>query len=294
MPASKLLVYRMLASRAQIRITSGVAIALFVLFVATLFLRMHVLRPGTPFVPITSAILIMADWITATLLVAQALVLRARPLHMLAAGYFFTGLFVVLRVLTIPGVLTPVGPFDPNYNTPFWFYLASHAVLPLAIMAYAWLSRATDQPAGYRSPGRALAGSVILAGSLILAATVGETSQPWSSPIFLPTCLVLLLTVAAMIMLNLTQHSVLDLWLLLVLWGWFLELALIALPAQCLYRRLVCGPQPGPVVRPVCSLRLAIGNHQALCPDHAAAGGADAGARTSLDDPRCHYRLHRP
>ena len=34
-----------------------------------------------------------------------------------------------------------------------------------------------------------------------------------------------------MIMLGLTLHSVLDLWLLLVLWGWFLELALIALPS---------------------------------------------------------------
>ncbi len=34
-----------------------------------------------------------------------------------------------------------------------------------------------------------------------------------------------------MVMLGLTLHSVLDLWLLLVLWGWFLELALIALPA---------------------------------------------------------------
>jgi len=40
---------------------------------------------------------------------------------------------------------------------------------------------------------------------------------------------VLLLSAAAMIMLGLTLHSVLDLWLLLVLWGWLLELALIAL-----------------------------------------------------------------
>ena len=41
----------------------------------------------------------------------------------------------------------------------------------------------------------------------------------------------MLLVVAAMVMLGLTLHSVLDLWLLLVLWGWLLEMALIALPS---------------------------------------------------------------
>ena len=229
MPASKLLVYRMLASRAQIRITSGVAIALFLLFATTLFFRTQVLRPADAFVPITSTMLIMADWITATLLFAQALVLRARPLHVLAAGYFSSGLFVILRVLALPGVLAPQ---DAGTNIPLWFYLTSHAALPLAIMAYAWLNRALAQPPGYRSPGRTLAGAVILAGSLILASTVSETSFPWSSPIFLTTSLVLLLLIAAMITLGLTLHSVLDLWLLLVLWGWLLEVALITLASS--------------------------------------------------------------
>ena len=57
----------------------------------------------------------MADWITATLLFAQAMVLRARPLQLLAAGYFLSGLFLVLRILALPGVLMPPGP---SYNLP--------------------------------------------------------------------------------------------------------------------------------------------------------------------------------
>jgi signal transduction histidine kinase len=40
---------------------------------------------------------------------------------------------------------------------------------------------------------------------------------------------VLLLTIAAMVMLGLTLRSKLDLWLLLALWGWLLEVALITL-----------------------------------------------------------------
>ena len=206
-------------------ITSGVP-ALFVLFVATLFFRTQVLRTDQAFVPITSAMLVMADWITATLLFAQALVLRAQPLRALAAGYFFAGLFVALRVLALPGILMPAGPFDPSYNVPYWFYLASHAMLPLAIMAHAWPSGATGPRASNWSPGHYLVGSVILAGTVIIAAAISETSLTWTSPIFLPTSFMLLFSFAAMIMLAFKVHSVLDLWLLLVLWGWFLELAL--------------------------------------------------------------------
>ena len=224
------------ASKAQVRITSGVALALFLVFITTLFFRTQLFPAGNAFVPITSAILIMADWITATLLFAQAGVLRARPLRVLAAGYFFTGLLVALRVLALPGFLVPPDRFGPDYNVPLWFYLSSHAALPLAIMIYAWLNRATDQQPppvlpGHRPLGRYLAGSVVLAGTLILAATTGETSLPWTSPIFLAGSIVLLLTIAAMIVLGVTLHSVLDVWLLLVLWGWFLEVALIVLPS---------------------------------------------------------------
>src|SRR5262249_45004758 len=88
---SKLLVYRCPASPAQVRITAGVALALFLAYVATLFFRTDILPPSESFVAITSPVLIMADWITATLLFAQARVLHAQPLRVLAAGYFLAG-----------------------------------------------------------------------------------------------------------------------------------------------------------------------------------------------------------
>jgi signal transduction histidine kinase len=174
----------------------------------------------------------MADWITAALLLAQAKALRVSSLAVLAAGFFFTGLFVVLRVLSVPSFGTP----DGTTNVPLFFYLASHAPLPLAVIANALLGQVghrTASPATPRHPAtRFLAGAVILAGSLILAATTIETPLQLTSPIFLGGAFVLLLTISAMVMLGLRLRSELDLWLLLALWGWFLEVVLIALDSR--------------------------------------------------------------
>jgi signal transduction histidine kinase len=232
MPTSTFLVYKEPASRAQIRITSGMALALFLVFIAALFVRTRLVNLGLAYIPFTSAFLILADWIIAALLLAQTKALRAPQLAALAAGFFSSGVFVVLRVLSVPSFVTP----DPTNNTPLWFYLSSHAALPLAVMAYAWLGWASNQsrpPAAPIHPSsQHLAGAAILVGSLILAATTIETSLLLTSPIFLAGVVVLLLIIAAIVMLGLSLRSVLDLWLLLALWGWFLEVVLIALESK--------------------------------------------------------------
>src|SRR5262249_18261946 len=79
MRASDLLVYRMPASRAQVRIALGVAAALFLVFIVTNFYGNTRFPVFDGTVALTSVILVMADWITATLLFAQARVLQARP-----------------------------------------------------------------------------------------------------------------------------------------------------------------------------------------------------------------------
>jgi len=234
---TKLLVYRCPASPAQVRVTAGVALALCLTYVVTLFFRNDILPPSEFFVAITSPLLIMADWITGTLLFAQARVLRARSLQVLAAGYFLAGLFVLLRVLSLPSVLASSASFGPHYNVPLWFYLASHAALAPAVMIYVWLNQATDQAAPTASPdklslGRILATSIILAGSVILVVTAVETTLPMSSPMFLAASAVMLLVIASMAMLGRRLQSVLDLWLILMMWGWFLETALTALPSS--------------------------------------------------------------
>jgi signal transduction histidine kinase len=240
--ASQLLVYRTPAKPAQAWATSGVALLLLLVFLATFFHRTALfqaqeLPAREVFVAITSIVLVMADWIIATLLVAQARVLRARPLYVLAVGYFFAGLFLVLRVLSLSSALGPAERIsDPTYNLPLWFYLSSHLALPMVIIPYAWLSHAADraqrtEPLRHRPPGRHLGRALILAATVILILTAARTSLPWSSSIFLTATGVMLLIIAGMAALGRGQHSELDLWLLLMLWGWFLEMALIALPS---------------------------------------------------------------
>ena len=228
--ASKLLVYRMPASRAQVRIAYGVALALFLVFIGTQFFRTVQLRPLHDAVLISGVILVMADWITATLLFAQARVLNARPLRMLALGFFCAGLLVVCRLLANPGPGLTVA----HYNLPLWFYLASHAALPMAILSYAWPGRAANEPAPSEPIGQWLTDSRVIAlgaWGLALAIIAGNTSLPWTSPIFLTALAVLLPTIAAMVLLWRRPASVLDLWLTLMLWGWLLETTLIALPS---------------------------------------------------------------
>ena len=232
MRASDFLVYRMPASRAQVRIALGVALMLFLVFIVTNFYGKARFPVFDGVVPLTSVILVMADWITATLLFAQARVLQARPLRVLALGFFSAGLLVVLRLLANPGY----GLSEARYNLPLWFYLASHAALPLAILSYAWPGRSANEPTPSAPPGRHLTDNhltvlVILAWGLALAIVAGETSLPWTSPIFLTALAVLLPTIAAIVLLWRRLASVLDLWLMLMLWGWLLETILIALPS---------------------------------------------------------------
>jgi signal transduction histidine kinase len=208
-----------------------VATGLFLIFIAAFALRGVQLPVRPDFASITSVILVMTDLIIATLLFAEARVLQARPLAALAAGFFLAGLLVTLRFLALPG--------GPHSNIPLWFYLASHAALPLAILSYAWPDRTTHEaawtaPHGHWLAGQYLLASIILAWGLTSAVVATETSLPWTSSILLTALLVLLLIVAAMILVWRRLASELDLWLLLMLWGWYLETLLIAMPTPVL------------------------------------------------------------
>jgi signal transduction histidine kinase len=206
-----------------------VALALFLVFVIALFERRQLFNLGLTYIPFSSALLIMADWITAALLLAQSRALRAAPLAVLSAGFFFAGVLNILRLVAVPSFVSP----DPTNNTPLLFYLAAHAALPLAVITNAWLGRANNQPALPAATAhpetRYLAGATILAGGLIFSATTAETTLQLTSPVFLTNAAILLLTIVAMAVLGLTLRSKLDLWLLLALWGWLLEVVLIAL-----------------------------------------------------------------
>ena len=235
MPKSTLFVYREPPRQSQIRITSGVALALFLAFVATLFYMRLPLPKNDAFFPSINIFLITGDLITATLLWAQARVLRSRRLNVLGAGYFYTGLILMPRTLTFPGAVAPLGLMGANANTSIWLSVAAQAGFPIAVMAYAWLGRVAEQdlpahPASRPALGLYVIVPVVTALLLTLLATAGGPLLPslttslirYTTASYLATSPTLLLFIAAIVVLQLGRRSELDIWLQLVLWGWFL------------------------------------------------------------------------
>jgi signal transduction histidine kinase len=240
MPTSKFLVTSITADQAQIRIISGVGLALFLGFVAALFYAPLPLPRSDIFMPVSSAILVMADTITATLLFAEAKVLRSRALGVLGAGYLFTGLMLVMRAVTFAGAFTPYGFPGTNADTAIWMSAAAQAGLPIAIMVYLPLNRNTDpQPPAQPSSRLALTPYVIgPVAACILVTWLMMASKALLPPLtvslvrFAPTfpfllLSLLLLIAAAMARLWYGRRTMLDLWLLLVLFGLVLEMILV-------------------------------------------------------------------
>jgi signal transduction histidine kinase len=123
-------------------------------------------------------------------------------------------------------------------STPTWLYYFWHCGLPVAVIAYTLLKNAPDWPhTASLSPSKAmiicLVSATILAGALILLATVGEPLLPqmmadtihgYAKNVISPSYPLMLLIAAAIVIAWRGRRSALDLWLLLVLWAWFLEI----------------------------------------------------------------------
>ena len=239
----ELLLYNLRPTPAQVRATLSVALLVLIAFLATLPYRNQQLARVDAFIPVFDTALFLGDWITATLLFAQASVLRSKALIALGTGYFFTGLIIIPHGLTFPWAFSPTGLLGAGYNTTNWLYFFWHGGLPVSVIAYASLRDARDwSHVASLTPDRVigicLVSATALAVALTVLATVGEPLLPrlmsehvrWDpEKVAYVTCPLMLLIAAAMAITWRRHRSVLDLWLLLVLWAWFLELLLTTL-----------------------------------------------------------------
>lgn len=242
---------------------SGVALALILSFVAAIFYARQPLPENDAFVPVTSAILVMAHTITATLLFAEAQALRSRALNVLGAGYLFTGMMWLMRAVTFPGAFAAHGFLGTNADTAIWMSAAAVGGLPMAIMAYVPLNRNGDRepPA---QPSTRLVLNIYVIGPVVASVLVTWvtlasrtllpplTESPWlfaSTFSFLLSSMLLLIA-AAMARLSFGQRSMLDLWLLLVL----LALALQTVLAIASSGRFTVGWYAGQVMSLLSSL----------------------------------------
>jgi len=193
------------------------------------------------FIPIYESALVISDLITAMLLFAQYNLLRTRSLLVLASGYLFTAAMIVPHALTFPGLFAPAGLLGAGPQSTAWLYMFWHGGFPLVIIVYALLrgaERETTEPHGLGGSAVAMSVAVVLAAAcaLTLAATAGRDVLPaimvnnhYTSAMTFVNTSVWLLSLAALVVLWLRRpHSLLDLWLMVVLCAWLFDVGLSA------------------------------------------------------------------
>lgn len=226
----------------QERLALSIAMLLFVMSLITLpFINQQLPRQDA-FIPIADTILFLNDLITAVFLYTQFCVARSRGLLVLATGYLFTSLIIVPHLLTFPGVFSPTGLLGASLQTTVWLYIFWHAGLPPAVILYVVTKgdKAAD-PHEHRSPRQPVLLSIAVAAAL----TCALSWMAISGLNILPTIMVdsvransfwrhfaappiMMLSLTSLVLLWRKRSSVLDVWLLVVLWAWFIETALLS------------------------------------------------------------------
>jgi signal transduction histidine kinase len=231
-------------SPAQRRFALGVVLVLLVCFVGLAGpLSPQPLGRIDAFMPAYGSAIFVSDSITAALLFAQFSVLRSLALLALASGYLWSGFIAILWVLTFPGVLPQAGPLGTGLQSTPWPYLFWHEGFIFSVIAYVLLKDfdplKTLSKTGLR---RAVLASIASVAALAAGATVLVTGGHALIPaITLPTARVsqqfyllgplYAMTIVASVLLWLRLRSVLDLWLVVVLFAFIIEVTLSIYPS---------------------------------------------------------------
>jgi PAS domain S-box-containing protein len=199
------------------------------------------LTPVPAFVASYQSALALNDLITAILLYSQFGLLRSRSLLLLASGYLFTTVAAVVHLLTYPGVFAPAGLLGGGPQTTAWLYMVWHGGFPLLVLGYALLKDRDGGAKIHGSVGGAILGSVIAVGVTISVMTwVGIARHDilpmivsgghFNSTLVGVASVVGFLALAAplLVLWFRRPHSVIDVWLMVVLCAWLFDIALSA------------------------------------------------------------------
>jgi len=238
LPPRRTLLSTAIADRRQRRVAGAVAIASAVVFLAALPFAKQPLTPVWAFIPAYQSALALNDLITAVLLFGQFAILRSRGLLLLASGYLFAAFMAALHALSFPGLFAPGGLLGAGPQTTAWLYMFWHAGFPLLVIAYAL--DGTQLESGRRPAGALIAWSVAAAagaaGALTVLATAGQDVLPpimrgnhYTDAMIAVVSTVWLLGLVALAALwRRRPHSVLDLWLAVVMCAWLFDVGLSA------------------------------------------------------------------
>ena len=226
------------AGAGERRFALTVILLSFAIFVAAVPFAKTPLAQVWAFIPLYEAALVVTDLLTAVLLFGQYNFSRSRGLFVLASGYLFTALIAVGHALTFPGLFSPTGLLGAGPQSTAWLYMFWHGGFPLFVSAYALLK--SDRVETEGSHGAAIvcgvAGVVALASVLIVLATAGQNSLPaimqgnrYTTSMIIVVSATWALSLLALAVVWLRRpHTVLDLWLMVVMCAWLFDIALAA------------------------------------------------------------------
>ena len=229
------------ASKGERRLALIVVGISFVLFALAVPYAGVPLTPVPAFVASYQSALAVNDIVTAVLLYSQFGVLRTRALLLLATGYLFTAAAAFAHALSFPGLFAPAGLLGGGSQTTVWLYMIWHGVFPLLVLGYAVSKDRDGGPLVQLSSSRAILSSVAAVTIAMVAFTWLVTGKHDVLPILLsggrytPTMIAVVSTVwlfslAALAVLWFRRpHTVIDIWLMVVLCAWLFDIALSAI-----------------------------------------------------------------
>jgi hypothetical protein len=231
------------ATREQRRIVFAVAVTLVAAFAITAPFASAQLPSFLSLNPTVEAMVFVNDLVTAILLFSQYSISRSRAILALAIGYLYTALIVIPHILALPGAFT--GLLGAGPQTSAWLYYFWTAGTPTAVIVYA-LSSDADSTSSISggSTRSAIGWSVALTIGLVSAltwlTTAGHRFLPplvsgdnySNSVVYVANPLAILLAVIALACLWWRRRSVLDYWLILVIFSLILNYVIAASLAQ--------------------------------------------------------------
>lgn len=226
------------AQSGERRLALGVVLILAAFFTVTAPFAKVQLAKVFAFIPVYQTSLIVTDFMTAMLLFSQLRIVRSRALMIMACGYLFTAIILIVHTLSFPGLFSETG-LGAGPQTTAWLYMFWHGGFPAFVIAYALLKN--DSREAKKNYTRAVLASGIAAvlvtvSGLTLLATVGHDFLP---PIMIgnrysPVMIFVVGNVWALSFIALGMlwrrrpHTMLDLWLMVVMCSWIFDIALSA------------------------------------------------------------------
>jgi diguanylate cyclase (GGDEF)-like protein len=225
-----------------------VLLSLLAFAIAVPFVRLP-LPKITAFIPSYESALALSDLVTAALLFGRVNQGRSFAFLALSCGYLFNAAIIVVHALSFPGVFSETGLLGANDQTTAWLYVFWHYGFPLFVLTYALLPVQAGA-SGYlqthtgRAVLLAVIGIVAIVTTLTVLATAGHGLLPeiihggnfrrLISTGISPGALML----SAFTLLALWRRSVrtaLDVWLMVVMSAWVLDLILSAVISTSRY-----------------------------------------------------------